>query len=43
MILYFILVFSRYVDRSFSLSEGCFPFLYDIKSKVKKLGGGWIA
>ncbi|RHN69955.1 hypothetical protein MtrunA17_Chr3g0130361 [Medicago truncatula] len=34
---------SRYVDRSFSLSEGCFPFLYDIKSKVKKLGGGWIA
>lgn len=34
---------SRYVDRSFSLSEGCFPFLYDIKGKVKKLGGGWIA
>ncbi|CAK8567933.1 unnamed protein product [Lathyrus sativus] len=34
---------SRYVDRSFSFSQGCFPFFDHIKSKVKKntlrLGG----
>ncbi|CAI8598892.1 unnamed protein product [Vicia faba] len=34
---------SRYVDRSYSFSQGCFPFFDHIKSKVKKdtlkLGG----
>ncbi|XP_061360557.1 uncharacterized protein LOC133304522 [Gastrolobium bilobum] len=30
---------SRYVDRSFSISHGCWPFFHHIKSKTKKLGG----
>ncbi|KAK2445042.1 hypothetical protein QL285_016016 [Trifolium repens] len=31
---------SRYVDRSTSFSQSCFPFFHDIKSKSKKLGRG---